>query len=210
MLPQILCSALEKIIAKTMAMNLSGDGSLLSLEQRSLAVSLDELPFTLIFSVSNKEILVGSVPEGELPNPDCHIKSSLKTLKKLKEEQQLTALIKQGELDIDGDIKVAQQFANIAENLEIDWQTELAKHIGDIATYKLVQLVSGLGSKLNFFGKTVQADASEWLVHEKKWVVPYQQVNQFGQQVEQVSNAVNQLSQRVEHLLKKQRDKKAV
>ena len=128
----------------------------------------------------------------------------------MKEEQQLTALIKQGELDIDGDIKVAQQFANIAENLEIDWQTELAKHIGDIATYKLVQLVSGLGSKLNFFGKTVQADASEWLVHEKKWVVPYQQVNQFGQQVEQVSNAVNQLSQRVEHLLKKQRDKKAV
>ena len=142
MLPQILCSALEKIIAKALAMNLNGLEPLIALDQRSLAITLAELPFSLVFVVSNKEVLVGSALEDAKLEADCHIKTSIRTLKRLKEEQQLTELIKQGELDIDGDIKVAQKFASIAESIEIDWQTELAKHIGDIATYKLVQLLS--------------------------------------------------------------------
>jgi len=179
---QLLCSVLETLINKALALNLNGTQGLYALEQKCLVVQLTELGFPLSFIVSNNKVLVTSLNE----HPDCEINTSVKTLIALKEEQQLTELIKQDKLDITGDIKIAQQFANIAETLNIDWQTELAKHIGDVPTYKLMQLGKQLIKKVDFTTKQVQADSTEWLVHEKRLVVTNSQVSAFNLQVSEL------------------------
>ena len=100
-----------------------------------------------------------------------------------------------------GDVKIAQQFAQIAQTLDIDWRSELAKHIGDIPTYKLESWAKNLGSKLGFAAKQIQADASEYLVHEKRLVVTTSQIADFNHQVDQVSSQTEQLAQRLNRLL---------
>ena len=92
----------------------------------------------------------------------------------------------------------------MAETLDIDWQSELAKRIGDIPSYKFGQLGKKLLKKLNFTAKQIKADASEWLVHEKRLVVTTAEITYFSLDVEQVEQKVSALSQRIETLINQQ------
>jgi len=193
---QALCSAIEIAVNQALALNINGVKSLTILEQKTFTIQLTELGFPLSFSVNEHKILVTSLTE----RSDCTVNTSIKTLLELKKQQQITELIKQEKLDVQGEIKVAQQFASIAESLEIDWQSELAKHIGDIPTYKLSQFGSNLMKKFNFATQQIQADASEWLVHEKRLVVTASQINHFSQQVNSLASQTNDITERIQKL----------
>lgn len=199
MLQQTLCSTVEFAINQALALNINGNNVLDSLEQKTLTIILTELGFPLSFSINENKVLVTSLTE----RSDCTIKTSVKTLLELKKEQQITELIKQEKLDVQGDIKIAQLFANIAETLEIDWQSEIAKHIGDIPTYKLSQFGKNLAKKFNFASQQIQADASEWLVHEKRLVVTSSQIHDFSRKVAEVSRQTDILSERIQRLAQK-------
>jgi len=196
---QALCALLETTINKVLALNVDDLGALLPLEQKTLTVQLAELAFPLSFSVDQQQILVTSLTE----RSDCQLTSSIASLIALQKEQQITELIKQDKLELSGDIKVAQQFAALFENLAIDWQSELAVHIGDIPTYKLSQFSLWLGDKVKFATKQISADASEWLVHEKRLVVTRSQINSFNRQVTTIDDEVQSLQARVERLADK-------
>ena len=199
---QVLCIALEKIINQALTMNLNRQKTPASLDNKTLIVSLQELGFPLCFTYQNNNVLVRS---GEITADDnhCVINTSFASLKLLKEEQQLTKLIKEDKLDIDGNIKIAQQFAAIAEQLDIDWHGELEKHIGDVATYKLSSLFSTIKSKLDFAREQIQADASEYIVHEKRLVVTASQVNNFNLSVINTADRVDELAARIDQLTQK-------
>jgi len=196
---QTLCSAVEFAINQALALNINGVSVLHALEQKTLTILLAELGFPLSFSINESKVLVTGLTE----RSDCTINTSVKTLLELKKEQQITELIKQDKLDVQGDIKVAQQFASIAESLDIDWQSEIAKHIGDIPTYKLSQLGKNLAKKFSFASQQIQADASEWLVHEKRLVVTSSQIEHFSQQVTEIAKQTEIVSARIQRLVQK-------
>ena len=200
MISQLLTSTLEVLINKALSLSTT-NASLENLTQKTLTLELADLGFPLSFTVyktiKNSQIMVTALTE----RADCTINTSLSTLRELKAEQQITELIKQDKLDLTGDIKVAQQFASVAENLDIDWQSELANHIGDIPTYKLIQLGKRVSTKVQFAAKQIKADASEYIVHEKRLVVTRSQIEQFNQQVVKVVEQVNELDQRISQLI---------
>jgi ubiquinone biosynthesis protein UbiJ len=200
MISQTLASTLEILINKVLSLSATNT-SLQQLGQKTLTLELTELGFPLSFTVcdfDNKpQIMITALTE----RADCAIKTSISTLRELKAEQQVTELIKQDKLDLTGDIKVAQQFANLAENIDIDWQSELANHIGDIPTHKLMQLGKRVSAKVQFAAKQISADASEYLVHEKRLVVTRSQIDQFNQQVFEASTQVDDLNQRISQLI---------
>lgn len=214
MFQQALCSALELIINKALTLN-SKEVSLGSLELKTFTVLLDELDFPLSFhcSYAQQSLATDLKPKAKvlimssIEQSDCTIKTSLSTLKELKETQQLTQLIKQDKLEIDGDIKVAQQFMQFAQSLHIDWLTELANHIGEVPTYKLSALAEKSLNKLNFAKTQIQADASEYIVHEQRLVVTNSELKRFYSQVSEVENNIVQLEQRMHNILEKLTDK---
>ena len=199
MFQQTLCSTIEFAVNQALALNINGNNVLSALEQKTLTILLTELGFPLSFSINENNFLVTSLTE----RSDCTVNTSVKTLLELKKEQQITELIKQEKLDVQGDIKVAQLFANIAESLEIDWQSEIAKHIGDIPTNKLSQFGKNLAKKFNFATQQIQADASEWLVHEKRLVVTSSQVHDFSRQVSDIARQVDIISERIQKIADK-------
>ncbi|MFT4724643.1 MAG: ubiquinone biosynthesis protein UbiJ [Colwellia sp.] len=199
MFQQTLCSTVEFAFNQALAISVKGASVLQTLEEKTLTILLSELGFPLSFSVNNNKVLVTGLTE----RSDCTINTSIKTLRELKKEQQITELIKQEKLDVQGDIKVAQQFANIAQSLEIDWQSEIAQHIGDIPTYKLSQLSKRWAKKINFATQQIQADASEWLVHEKRLVVTASQLGNFSEQVTELTKQTNTVAERIQRLAEK-------
>lgn len=206
LLPQVLSATIETIINKALLLNVNrsvNNSALENLNQTTLTINLVELNFPISLTVNaedkNYPIIVGTMIE----RSNCTISTSLKTLKKLKAEQQITQLIKAGELDVDGDIKVAQQFANIAQQLEIDWQSELAKHLGDVPTHKLLEFGNKITKKFKKTSKQIESDFTEYLVHEKRLVVTSSQVNAFNQAVQEIDQQVNTLSEQIDNLSNK-------
>ena len=197
MFAQALSAILEKLIEQFLRYNLHGTRALKPLSEKTLTVKLGELPFPLSFTVDNEKVHV-STSEAHY---DCCLVTSVSTLIELQKEQQLTDLIRNDKLDIQGDLKVAQRFADIAQSLDIDWQSELAKRIGDIPAYKLGQLGRKIVDKLNFASQQIQADASEWLVHEKRLIVTSTELLSFSHDVDVIEQQLPKLSQRIENLI---------
>ena len=197
MFAQTLSAVLETLINQFLRYNLHGTRALKPLSEKTLTVKLAELPFPLSFLVSNEKIHVTTNDE----HSDCCLITSISTLVELKKEQQLTDLIKNNKLDIQGDLKVAQRFADIAQTLDIDWQSELAKRIGDIPTYKMGLLGRQLLNKLSFAAKQIPADASEWLVHEKRLVITAAELSYFSRDVERTEQQTDDLNHRIDQLI---------
>jgi len=205
LLPQVLTAALELLINKALLLNVNKGLSLQKVSEKTLTLELAELAFPLSFTVSSQaRVIVSSLTE----RSDCTISTSVSTLKKLKANQQVTQLIKQGELDVIGDVKIAQQFAEIAQSLEIDWQSELAKHIGDVPTHKILQFGNKITKNLGKHSTQLQADVGEYIVHEKRLVATNGQVKQFNQQVADVSNKVDKINSRINTLFTRLSNKK--
>jgi len=193
---QTLAATLEFVINKALALNIRGKGQLDKLAGQTLTVNLSELTFPLSFTVSEAQVLVTGIGE----RGDCEINTGIKTLLQLKKEQALTRLIKEDLLDIQGDLKVAQGFAALADNLEIDWQSELARYIGDIATHKLVQTGKSIREKLAFAARQIQSDASEYLVHEQRLAVTKSQISAFNREVNGLAEKTRALTARLNSL----------
>ena len=196
---QALSTALEFIINQAITKSAPSSAMLAQMEQQTLAINLTELPFPLVFTCTREKILVS----GNLELANCTITTSLKTLQQLKSDNALTEAIKSSKLNLEGDLKIAQRFAGLMDSISIDWQSELAKHIGDIATYKVSRLTSSLWQKLAFTSQQVQADASEWLVHEKKLSITQDEYLPYRAGVIDVSHQIDGLEQRIWQLEQK-------
>ncbi|KGJ92719.1 ubiquinone biosynthesis accessory factor UbiJ [Colwellia psychrerythraea] len=200
LLTQVVTATLELIINKALSLN-NKSVSFAAVAQKTLTLNLAELPFSLSFTLDNTSMPASIIVRSGYEYSDCTINTSVNTLKKLKTNVPLTQLIKRDELDVSGDIKIAQQFSNIALSLDIDWQTELAKHIGDVPTHKLLQFGNKITKSLSSTGKQLEADISEYLVHEKRLVVTNSQLNAFNQMTKDVASEVDALSARIDKLI---------
>ncbi len=101
-----------------------------------LTLRLSELshPLVLVFSEQQLDVL-GDWQDSS----DCTVITQLKTLPKLRDRQQLTGLIRSGELQVDGDLQVVQQFSALMDLAEFDPAEYLAPWIGDIAAQEISQ-----------------------------------------------------------------------
>ena len=64
-------------------------------------------------------------------------------LPKLRDRQQLAALIRSGELEVQGDIQVVQNFVALADLAEFDPAELLAPYTGDIAAEGISKAMRG-------------------------------------------------------------------
>ena len=100
------------------------------LQGKVLRVALREFSTPLILIFSERQVDVLGQWEGET---DCSVTTRLSVLPELRNRQQLTALIRRGDLEVEGDIQVVQNFASLMDLAEFDPAELLAPYIGDIA-----------------------------------------------------------------------------
>jgi len=91
-------------------------------------------PLVLVFSEQQLDVLADWQDSS-----DCTVITSLKTLTKLRDRQQLTPLIRSGDLQVEGDLQVVQQFSALMDLAELDPAEYLAPWVGDIAAQGISQ-----------------------------------------------------------------------
>ena len=124
----------------------------------------------------------------------------MSVLPKLRDRQQLTALIRSGELEVEGDIQVVQNFVALTDLAEFDPAELLAPFIGDIAAEGIGKILHGGASFARKNLQRQQRYAAEVLTEEWRMAPGPLEVAWFAEETAAVERAVDALTKRLEKL----------
>jgi ubiquinone biosynthesis accessory factor UbiJ len=159
-----------------------------------LRIELSEMSFPLLLVFTEQQVDVLSQWDGEA---DCIVKTNVAVLAKLRDRQQLSSLMRTGELIVDGDISVVQQLVVLLDLAEWEAAEWLTPYVGDIAAETIVQVIHKSGL---FFSKQLrqqQCYVAEAITEEWKIAPAPLEVVQFNEEVDATVREIEALSARL-------------
>ncbi len=138
MMPQevvlLACAAIETGLKKLQAQAGDDYSRQRQLHGKVFRIQLSQLswPFYLVFA---KEIQVLSRYEGDV---DVSLHADATTLYRVSECANLTELIKQDKLKLEGDLNLLQSFSQYLRGIEFDFAEPISRYLGDGPTHKLI------------------------------------------------------------------------
>lgn len=169
------------------------------LKGQIIQVNLKELNKTLTF-VFSQQIDVLSEYEGQ---PDCYLSLNLSVLPELREQSNITKLIKQDKLILEGDIQLAQKFAQLMTDCKPDLEEWLSRVTGDVIAHTLVQGVKNVGGLVAKQATKHQNHLAQVLTEEWKIAPAPLEVAHFCDQVDDVKSSAARLEAKLNALLEK-------
>lgn len=169
------------------------------LKGQIIQVNLKELNKTLTF-VFSQQIDVLSEYEGQ---PDCYLSLNLSVLPELREQSNITKLIKQDKLILEGDIQLAQKFSQLMTDCKPDLEEWLSRVTGDVVAHTLVQGVKNVGGLVAKQAIKHQNHFAQVLTEEWKIAPAPLEVAHFCDQVDDVKSSAARLEAKLNALLEK-------
>ncbi|MCW8331128.1 SCP2 domain-containing protein [Photobacterium sp. SDRW27] len=167
------------------------------LRGKVISVTINEFGKRLIF-IFSQQIDVLAAYEGEV---DCELALNLTVLPELRQQANLTQLIKADKLALEGDIQLAQQFSALLSGLKPDVEEKLSQYTGDIAAHTLV---SGAKTGARMLRKGIdrrQRDLAEVITEEWKLAPQALEIAYFADQVDDLKSDVARFESRLNQLL---------
>lgn len=130
----LLTAAVENVLNRILYQDRGLKAARQRLKGKVLTLKFSELSRPLVLVFSEQQLDVLSDWQGE---SDCTLSLALPVLAELRDRQKMTGLIKQGRLDVQGDLQVIQQFSALIDLAELDPAEYLAPLIGDVAAQGL-------------------------------------------------------------------------
>ena len=167
------------------------------LNGKVLRIVLKEFSTPLVLVFSERRLDVLGEWEGEA---DCSVITHMSVLPKLRDRQQMTALIRSGELEVEGDIQVVQNFVALSDQAEFDPAELLAPYIGDIAAEGISKTLRTGSAFLRKGLLRQQRYAAEVLTEEWRMAPGPLEVAWFAEETAAVERTVDALTKRLEKL----------
>ncbi|MGB2078283.1 MAG: ubiquinone biosynthesis accessory factor UbiJ [Vibrio sp.] len=195
----LITGGIETVLNRLIAEQSPQQTQLSRLKGKVISVHLREFDLRLFF-VFSQRIDVLSQFEGEV---DCALSFKLSLLPQLKEQANLTALIKQDQLSLDGDVQLAQQFSKLLNEIQPDIEDLLSKVMGDVLAYQMVQGATQTQNWLTSKFKTHQSQLGQAITHEWQLAPSALEVAYFCDQVDELNQSLDKLEQRLDTLQQK-------
>lgn len=169
------------------------------LKGQVIQVHVKEINKTLTF-IFSQQIDVLAHFEGDA---DCYLSLSLSVLPELREQANITQLIKQDKLVLEGDIQLAQKFSQLLTDAKPDLEEWLSRVTGDVIAHTFV---SGAKQSVEWVKKNAekkQDHIAQVLTEEWRIAPPPLEVAHFCDQVDDIASAVARTESRLNALLEK-------
>jgi ubiquinone biosynthesis protein UbiJ len=105
-----------------------------------------------------------------------------------------------GELQISGDIELGQRFQRLLESVDIDWEEQAARVLGDVAAHQLGNALRDLSRWSRAAAQTLRTDTAEYLQEETRLLPSRTRAEAFREAVETLQREAEHLEKRVERL----------
>ena len=199
---QLMTSGIELAMNQLLKLDDDSQQRLKKLSGKSLQVTIKELPWPLLFSFSEQidvRTVVTSEQDSEPTSEpvDCLIELNLETLPKLKDSSQLTQLIQQKQLNLIGDIYVAQTFSALLKDLHVDWEEQLSVYTGDVVAHQTFTSMRALFDTAKTQIEQGAIVLGEHLTQNDAIAVKPSEMMEFSRGVVRLRSATERLSARI-------------
>jgi ubiquinone biosynthesis protein UbiJ len=199
---QLLTSGIELAMNQLLKLDDGSQQRLKKLTGKSLQVTIKELPWPLLFSFSEQidvraVIILNNDPEPAPDPADCLIELNLETLPKLKDSSQLTQLIQKKQLNLIGDIHVAQTFSALLKDLDVDWEEQLSRYTGDVVAHQTFTSMRTLFDTAKSQIEKGAIELGEHLTQSDSIAVKPSEMMEFSQSVGELRSTTERLAARI-------------
>lgn len=192
----LLTAGLETLSNQLLQLDQASGQRRSELQGQVLRIELRPLK-PLFFVVSEQQLDVLGHYEGEV---DCGLSLHISSLPELSQSERLPELLKQDKLQVEGDIKLAQQFADLFLKLEPQLEEKLSSLIGDAPAHIAARAFKQLQGTIKSLAEQSPAHVAELARDEWQLLVGNGEYQRWALQVAQLQDRLEALSARVEAL----------
>jgi len=136
--------------------------------------------------------------------PDCILRAAPLALARLGVSHRKADRLFSGEVQIEGDTHLAQAFGDFLSGLEVDWEEQLARLVGDVAAHWIGSQIRAADRWGRRTADTLTEDVKEYLQEEARLLPSHYEVQAFLDEVDLVRDGVERLAARIERLTQRQ------
>ncbi|MEE8264038.1 MAG: SCP2 sterol-binding domain-containing protein [Gammaproteobacteria bacterium] len=105
-----------------------------------------------------------------------------------------------GDVEVSGDVRLAQRFQRILDEVDIDWEELLSRWVGDIAAHQLGKFGRSLREWAGETKRTLEMDISEYLREESDLVARQEDVAEFVDAVDTLRGDLDRLEESLKQI----------
>ncbi len=195
-----IASALAAIIEKTVNLALRYDPAtqarLNKLQSATIAWNSTEPELTLIITIEENNIRVGTYSED---TADITLTGPLLDFISLMSQAQYS--LADSNIEARGKIGLLNEFQEIVNNLDIDWEEPLTEIFGVIPGHQLAEFIRNKAEKGSTLAKALPPRVGEYLTEELRAIPTKIELNTFFDQVDTIKADVDRVGARIDALL---------
>ena len=188
---------LEKLLNHFLNLDPETRIKLNAIDGKQILIVVEYTDIRLKISIENATFNLNQTNE---ENADVVIKGKPFSLFFLLIKKQNGEPVFPSDIEIKGDINLAQKLQKILKDLDIDWEEILSQYLGDGIARKLSLFIQSGRSYVNNSFNSFESNVSDYLRFEKNILPDQLLIDEFNQSVDHLRDEVERLKVRIEKL----------
>jgi ubiquinone biosynthesis protein UbiJ len=166
-------------------------------ENKTLCLEFSGTGLKLFLRLQQDHIQLASEIDGQA---DAVISGSPLAMLKLGLQKDAAPLLFAREVEISGDTRFGRRFRNLLTEMDIDWEEQLSRLIGDVASHQAMRTLDAIMQWSKRAAASFADDAGEYLREESRDTVADAELQQFYRQVDELRDGAERLQARINRL----------
>lgn len=132
--------------------------------------------------------------------PDCRLRASAASLMRLAVSRNKTAILHGPGVEVEGDSSVLMSLAEVLQDLELDWEYEVSRWLGPVATQLLGSGLRGQAGWVRQSAGSLRQDLADYLSEESRTLVGNAEAETRFSELDRLKLDLDRLEARVERL----------
>ena len=199
-IPDAVLAVVEQALNRYIELDPEGAAAFDALEGRIIGIELRGFGtrVTIIPSAGRLQLFGGYDAE-----PDCLIRGTPLGLARMGMAERKETQVMKGEVEIVGDTGLAQAFNRALAGLDVDWEEQLARAIGDPFAHQVGTQVRAAARWGQRTSETLTLDLQEYLQEEARLVPTRYEIEAFLSQIDILRDDIERAEARIERLARR-------
>jgi len=199
-IPDAALAAIEGSVNHYISLDPEGAERLAGLHGRVILIEVEGFGTRLYLIPGTKGIQLYGDYAGE---PDCVLRGTPMALARMGASSQKEDQLFSGEVQIEGDTHLAQALGDLMGGLDVDWEEQLSRLVGDGLARQVGDQIRSAGRWSRRTSDAFNSDLRDYLQEEARLLPSRYEIRAFLNDVDRVRDDVERLAVRVERLNKK-------
>jgi ubiquinone biosynthesis accessory factor UbiJ len=199
MLNEIVINALETAINHYLFLDEATPDRLQKLRGKTVKISFKHTNFNLFLQFSPERVYLLTHSE---VSPHVTLTGTPLTFASLWQKSRANQTVTNQDLDMMGDVAVAENLNGLFRQLDIDWEGQFAKLFGDVFAHQVGQFARNAGDWVASTKNTLEKNFTEYIQEEKRLLPTSIELNAFLSMVDTTRDDVERAQARLDRLLK--------